>query len=274
MGNGKIAIVTGASSGIGMETAYALAGRGYRLALAARRADRLQEVAGQCRQRGSPEVLTVPTNVAVEEQVGALFDRTLEAFGRLDVLVNNAGYGLFQRVHETSTQEMRAIFETNFFGLFFGCRLAAPIMIRQKSGHIFNVSSIVGRRGTPFHGAYSATKFAVIGLTDTMRVELAPHNIRVTAVLPALTDTEFFDHSRRGQGAKQSFAKFNRMTPADVVARKIAAVVGRSRANLTFTLGGKFLVLMSALSPRLVDYGMRLYYEDLLKRLGIESRKS
>ena len=207
----------------------------------------------------------------MEEQVGALFARALEAFGRLDVLVNNAGYGLFQRVHETSTAEMRAIFETNFFGLFFGCRCAAPVMIRQKGGHIFNVSSIVGRRGTPFHGAYSATKFAVIGLTDTLRVELAPHNVRVTAVLPALTDTEFFDHSVRGRGARQSFAKFKRLTPADVVGRKIAAAVGRNRPNMTFTLGGKLLVLMSALSPRLVDYGMRQYYEDLRKRLGLSS---
>lgn len=261
------AIVTGASAGIGMETAYSFARRGYVLALAARREDKLQEVAGKCRELGSPQVLVKPTDVAVEGQVNELIGTAQKAFGRIDVLVNNAGYGLFERVHETSVEEMRRIFEVNFFGLFFGCRAVAPIMMAQRSGHIFNVSSVIGRRGTPFHGAYSATKFAVIGLTDSMRVEMSPYNVRVTSVLPALTDTEFFQQSRRGQHAQQSFAKFKRLTPASVVAEKIAAAVGKNRPNITLTLGGKFLVWMSIISPRLVDLGMRRYHDDLVKRL-------
>ena len=172
-----VAIVTGASSGIGMETALALARRGYAVALAARRKDRLEEVARECAQaagtEGGPSLddyPAVPTDVADQRQVEDLVAQTMKKFARVDVLVNNAGFGLFDRVHETSDADMRRIFDVNFFGVFYGCRAVAPVMIAQQRGHIFNIASIIGKRGSPFHGAYSASKFAVIGLTDAMRV--------------------------------------------------------------------------------------------------------
>ena len=267
MSDKPVACVTGASSGIGWQTALAFAARGYGVTLAARRRERMEELADLCRQAGG-EPLVAPTDVAEAAQVQAMADRTLEQFGRLDVLVNNAGYGMFERVHEIDEAALRRIFDVNFFGLWYGCKAVAPIMIRQRRGHIFNVSSVIGRRGTPFHGAYCATKFAVIGLTDSMRVELRPYGIRVTAVLPALTDTEFFQQSVRGQKAQSSFQKFKRLTPPHAVARKIVASVGRNKPELVFTLGGKLLVLLSALSPRLTDKMMQAYFADLVKKLG------
>jgi short-subunit dehydrogenase len=270
----RVAIVTGASSGIGAETALAFARRGYAVVLAARRADRLEEVAQRCRaagsrkgQSGTPEALVVPTDVTQEEQIQALVARAVERFGRVDVMVNNAGIGLFQRVHETTDEEMRAIFAVDFFGVFYGCKAVAPVMIAQRSGHIFNVSSVIGKRGTPFHGAYCGAKFAVMGLSEALRVEMMPHDVRVTAVCPALTDTEFFQHSRRGQSARSSFQRFKGLTPPAAVARRIVASVGKNRPEIVFSAGGKFLVLLSALWPRLADRFMKSYHDDLVRRL-------
>lgn len=272
MSQQQSAIVTGASSGIGMETALALAARGYNLALAARRQDRLTAVAQRCKEIAaasgqSIEVLALPIDVAVEEQVQGLVDRTVESFGRLDVMVNNAGYGIFARVEQMSDEEMRRIFDVNFFGVFYGARAAAKVMKRQRSGHIFNVSSVIGKRGTPFHGAYSATKFAICGMDDSMRVELRPFNVHVTTICPALTKTEFFDSSVHGSTAKSSFVRIKGMTEPSVVAHRIVRTIGRHKPEIVFTLGGKFLVLVSQLWPSLADRMMKIYYDDLAKSI-------
>ena len=170
-------------------------------------------------------------------------------------------------MHELEEKDLRDLFEVNFFGLFYCCKAVAPVMIRQRSGHIFNISSIIGKRGTPFHGAYCATKFAVCGLSDSLRVEMKPYGIRVTTVLPALTDTEFFQHSRRGKAAQSSFRRFKGLMPASAVAKKIVSAVGKNRPEITLSAGGKLLVLMSAFWPRLTDMAMTLYHNDLMKRL-------
>jgi short-subunit dehydrogenase len=261
-----VAVITGASSGIGKALALELTARCYRLTLGARRMDKLQDVADQCRKLGG-EVLAVATDVTVQAQVEALVKAATDAFGRLDVMVNNAGKGLFSRVQETTPQQMRDIFDVNFLGVFHGCLAAIPVMIAQRSGHIMNVASVVGKRGTPYHGAYSATKFAVIGLTESMRVELKPRGIKVTAVCPALTDTEFFESSARGVAAKQSFAKLRRMMPAEEVAKGMADAIGKNRPEIVFTFGGKLLAVMSALFPRAADAMMARYFADITQRI-------
>ena len=261
----KAAIITGASSGIGRETALALARAGYAVVLAARRAERLEALAETCRAGGA-EAAAVPTDVACERQVCDLVAGCVERFGRLDVMVNNAGYGLHSRVHETTAEQMQQIFQTNFFGVFFGCRAAAPVMIEQGGGHIFNVSSVIGKRGSPFNGAYCATKFAVCGLTDAMRVEMLDYNVRVTSVCPGLTDTAFFDSVHAGPARrKKSFARFRGLMPPEVVARRIVAAIGRNTPEIVFSTGGKVLALVAALSPRLADRMMKFYHDDLAR---------
>ena len=264
--NQPVAIVTGASAGIGKAAALELAGKGYIVYLAARRADKLNEIADACRQKGQSAV-AVPTDVADAAGVQALVDRAVAEAGRLDVMINNAGYGIFARVGETSDADMKRIMDVNYMGVFYGCKAAAAVMMRQKSGHIFNVSSVIGKRGTPFHGAYCATKFAVAGLTEALRVEMRPYRVRVTLVCPALTETEFFDHSSGGGAAKSSFVNFKKLMPADAVARKMVNVIGKKRPEIVFTAGGKFLVLASAIWPKLADRMMRFYFEDLAKKM-------
>ena len=266
MNEKRVAIVTGASSGIGMETALALAGKKYAVVLAARRRDRLEEVAERCREMES-EAMVARVDVAKSGEVDSLVAATVDRFGRVDVMVNNAGCGLFARVWEISPEQMREILEVNFFGVFYGCRAVAPVMMRQRSGHIFNVSSVIGKRGTPFHGAYCATKFAVCGLTDSLRVEMNPSNVRVTCVCPTVTKTEFFSHSAVARRAESSFHRITRHMSAARVGRKIAATVGRRKPELVFSMGGKFLVALSSLWPRGADAIMKLYHNDLTKSL-------
>ena len=266
-----VAIITGASSGIGQATALELARRGYAVVLAARRADRLEQVAQQCRRLGATATPVV-TDVADVKQVGDLVAGAVDQFGRLDVMVNNAGFGLVARVHETTDQQMRDIFDTNFFGLFYGARAAARVMIPQRSGHIFNVASVLGKRGSPFNGAYSATKFAVCGLTDSMRVELKPMGVHVTCLCPAYTRTEFFDHvqGRRSPRHATAFKRFRGYAQPDVVARRLVRTIGRNVPQIVFSAGGKFLALVAALSPRLADVIMTVYGNALEKPDAIE----
>jgi short-subunit dehydrogenase len=261
-----VAIVTGASSGIGAETAVAFARRGYVVFLAARRVEKLKQVAVRCREVGS-EPRIVPTDVAERTQVEALVAAAIDEFGHVDVLVNNAGYGHFARVAELDEDELRRIFQVNFYGLLYGCQAVAPHMQRRRSGHIFNVSSIIGKRGTPFHGAYVASKFAVTGLSDSLRVEMIPYNVKVTTVCPALTATEFFDVSERGRAARSSFVNIKKMTSPQQVARRIASTVGKNKPEMVFTLGGKFLLLLNSLWPRGADLLMKFYHDDLARRL-------
>ena len=263
----KVAIVTGASSGIGMETVFALVRRGYAVVLAARREDRLEQVVRRCREIASgAAVEAVVTDVSDRVGVESLVGGAVEKFGRVDVLVNNAGSGMFARVHELSEADVRELFEVNFYGVLYGCQAVAPIMIARRSGHIFNVSSVIGKRGTPFHGAYCATKFAVCGLTDSMRVEMKPYGVKVTNVCPTLTASEFFDHSRMEPRARSKYEADRKMMPASKVGRKIAATVGKSKPELVFSVGGKFLVTLSALWPRAADWIMKIYHDDLVKR--------
>jgi len=264
----RSAIVTGASSGIGLATAIELAGLGYSLLLAARRIDRLEELAQRCRQMGV-QAWSHPTDVRIPEQVEAMVRTAFDRFGRIDVMVNNAGVGLLARVDQTTDRQMREIFDVNFFGVFNGCRAVAPIMKRQRSGHIFNVSSVAGKRGTPFHGAYCATKFAMVGLDDSLRVELAPWGIRVTTVCPVLTQTEFFDNSEQSTHTKMSFRRFKKFMPPQAVARSIVLSIGKNRPQIVLSAGGKFLSLISALSPRLTDLLMRAFYADVARRMGL-----
>lgn len=260
----KVALITGASAGIGQATAVALARRGYAVTLAARRADRLEQVAQACRAAGG-EALVVPTDVTSRQQVEDAVARAVERFGRLDVMVNNAGAGLPGAVLDLDERELRGLFDLNFFGVWYGTVAAGRIMAVQGHGHIFNVSSVIGKRGTPLHGAYCATKFAVCGLTESARVELRPAGVLVTLVCPALTETEFFSGGAMSRRSGRAFRRFSRMMPPEAVGAAIARSVGRRRPQLVFTLGGKLLALIAALSPRTADAMMELYRRQLVK---------
>lgn len=249
-----VVVISGASAGIGAALARELSARGARLALAARRLDRLEELN---RELGGKH-LCVQADVSRREDCEALVARTVERFGRIDTLVCNAGYGVLRRVHETTPEQAQEIFQTNVFGTLDCVRAAVPHMLRQEPrrwrGQVVVVSSAVARRALPFFGAYSATKAAQLSLAEAMRVELHPLRVAVTTVHPIGTDTEFGDaaSARAGGGRIARIPGEMRQSPRRV-ARAMARAIERPVAEAWPFGPSRFALSLATLAPRWVD---------------------
>jgi 3-hydroxy acid dehydrogenase/malonic semialdehyde reductase len=185
---GKVALVTGASSGIGEAIAEALASEGARVTIAARRVERLQALA----ERLSPaETLAVECDVRNEEQVKSAIARTLERWGQLDILIANAGFGYRKQTVEGDPAIWKDMIDTNVYGLLLTLKHGVPPMLERKSGHVVVMSSIAGVVTTPGGGAYCGSKAAASAITDALRMEVGPQGISVTAIEPGVVISEF-----------------------------------------------------------------------------------
>jgi NADP-dependent 3-hydroxy acid dehydrogenase YdfG len=250
---GASVAVTGASAGIGRACALAFARAGARLSLCARRAERLEALAAEI-AAGGGEALVMAVDVAVEAQVHAFVAAAVARFGSLDVLVNNAGYGVRGRVEETPAAQYRELMEVNYLGTVYGCQAALPVMRRQGRGLIVNVSSIVGRRAVPGGAAYGATKAAQVSLTEALRVELRGTGVFATCVHPVATATEFAEVAARLSPGRSGGPMGPRQT-AEGVAGAIVRAAARARppAEVYPYALSRPLVWLNALSPRLMD---------------------
>ena len=190
---GEVAIVTGASSGIGEATAEALASRGASVVLAARRADELEAVAERIRTEGG-EALVVPTDVTEDDDIDALIAETVDEFETIDILVNNAGVMLLEPLESADRDNLRQMIEVNLLGLMNLTHAALPTMQAQDSGHIVNISSTAGRRAGAKSSGYNATKFGVNAFTEAVRQEVTTDGIRTTIIEPGAVDTELQEH--------------------------------------------------------------------------------
>jgi short-subunit dehydrogenase len=245
----RVVVITGASSGIGAATAVACGREGMRVAVAARRKEHLERVAADVRAAGG-EVRVVPTDVCEEAAVQALIDETVAAWGRLDVLVNNAGIGMLAPTASTSAAEFEAIMRVNYLGTVHGVLAALPHMRRQGGGHIVNVASVVGKRASPFRTAYVASKFAVVGLSEALRMELRQEGISVTAICPIGTATEFHELEVNRLGVS---GRGGPIQTAEHVARGIVRALRRPRPEVHPYPPARLLFLMNSLAPGLVD---------------------
>ena len=190
---GKVALVTGASSGIGEATAIALARAGARVAIAARRRDRLDGVAGRIADLRS-ESLVLEADVAQPEQAETIVARTVDRWGQLDVLVNNAGLMALSPIDRARVEDWKRMLDLNLLGLMVATRAALPHMRRQKDGHVVNISSTAGRVANPDASVYAATKFGVGAFSEALRREVCRDNIRVTIIEPGAVATELREH--------------------------------------------------------------------------------
>lgn len=190
---GQVAIVTGASSGIGEATARMLADKGMKVAAVARRSDRLQQLAFQ-RAGGVGEILPVTTDVSDEGDVRRLVAETEKRWGRIDVLVANAGVMLLGPILDANTDEWRTMVNVNLLGVLYSVHAVLPVMTRLKRGHIITMSSVAGRVSRLNNGVYAATKFAVGAFSESLRQEAAKDNIRVTIIEPGAVATELPAH--------------------------------------------------------------------------------
>ena len=191
--NGKVAVVTGASSGIGEATVRSLAGEGAAVVAGARRKERLDGLVEEVTRDGG-KAIAVECDVADEQQAHALVDRAIEEFGKIDILVNNAGVMLLSKVEKGLSDEWRQMFDVNVLGLLYATDAAVEAMKRQGSGHIVNISSVAGRKTRPTGGVYSGTKFAVNAISEALRQELLEDGIRITMVEPGAVATELTEH--------------------------------------------------------------------------------
>jgi NADP-dependent 3-hydroxy acid dehydrogenase YdfG len=222
---GKVALVTGASSGIGASIVRALARCGFRIVLAARSEIDLKKVAASCPE--GTETLVVPTDVRDEEQVRRMVERTIERFGQLDVLVNNAGLGVFKPVIDLTAEEFDAIVSVNLRGAFLATKYALPHMYARNDGAVINISSIAGKHGFASGGAYCASKFGLMGLMECVFHEARRHDVRVVTITPGSVDTRFFDQAHTTAPDRERI-----LHPDDVAETVVLALTLPQRALL------------------------------------------
>lgn len=242
----RVVILTGATQGIGRATTYTLAQAGCKLVLAARSAELLQKLAEELRQ-----AVAIPTDMGDTLQAAALAQKTVEVFGRIDVIINNAAIGVRDRVVDLREAEARRVMDVNYFGPLGLIQAAIPhLRHNSEGGLIINVSSIVGRRAMPGLAGYCASKAALEKFAESLRVEVAPDNIRVSTVYPGVTATKFNDNSlgesQIGRGRRTG-------VPPERVAQAILNTIRREQRDVFITLLDRTFVTVSAAWPWLMD---------------------
>lgn len=243
---GKVAIVTGASEGIGAALAATLRKRGALLSLAARSEEKLRQIAGA-------DALITPVDLTEEPSRQALVERTLDKFGRIDLLVNNAGAGLYAPSHQTPMEDARRMWELNFFAALDLIQRVTPHMKAQRQGVIVNVSSIAGKMTLPWFTLYSASKYALGSLTDGLRIELRSHGIHTMTVCPGYVNTGFQQNVIHGTpppllGRSRKWAISPEQCAEDIV-RGIEA----GKRTVVTPASGWALIVLARLFPSLMD---------------------
>jgi len=248
---GRTVIVTGASSGIGRETALAFAEAGANVVLAARRQDVLEGIVDGHRA-WCERMLPVRTDVTEDEDVAHLVEATISRFGRVDILVNNAGFGIRATIEETRPEDTRRLMEVNFFGALRCIRAMLPPMKNQRHGQIVNVGSVLSVLSAPRNGIYSASKFALRALSDALRIELRDTGIDVILIMPGYIDTPFFENQiRYGGPARISPVKGHH---PGKVARAILRACARREREVVLTTPAKLGVWTKRFAPRVLDF--------------------
>ena len=250
---GKRVVITGASSGMGRLLALRVASEGARVALVARREDRLREVANAIQSAGG-EALVVPCDVADRNQVEQAAQSILEQFGSVDVLVNNAGYGGHYDFLEWDLADAERMVQVNFLGSLYWTKALLPAMVERGSGWIAFMASVAGKIGVPGESVYAATKFAMVGFAEALSIEVEDAGVHVLTVCPGAIDTEFFDEADRKRMpdvALRSMIQPERVV--DAVMRAFAT--GKREVTVPAAIGGAYVV--KALAPGVMRSGVK-----------------
>ncbi|MBP2002110.1 short-subunit dehydrogenase [Paenibacillus shirakamiensis] len=235
----KVIVVTGASSGIGALTAQMLSEKGAIVILAARSMDKLEQVSAGL--TGKFEIMNL--DVSDDQSVEETFRTILSKYGRIDILLNNAGYGKFEQMEDMSVQEFADMMNVNYMGIVRCTKAVLPSMMKWGSGQVVNIASLAGKIGSAKSTAYTATKYAVVGFSSALRQEMRPHGITISTVNPGPIDTPFF-HLADPSGAYVKNVSWFMMKP-DKVAREIVSVIEKKKAEVDL--------------PRVAGIGIRLY---------------
>jgi NADP-dependent 3-hydroxy acid dehydrogenase YdfG len=223
----KVVVITGASSGLGEATARLLSAKGAIVVLGARRSDRLHSLMDELTRKGG-KALAVTTDVVHRDQVQKLVDAAVETYGRIDVMINNAGLMPQALLERLQVDQWERMIDVNIKGVLYGIAAALPHMQRQKSGHFINVSSVAGHKVGPGFAVYAATKFAVRALSEGLRQEAKPYNIRTTVISPGAVATELPNSVTDPDAAARIRAFYAQAAiPAESFARTVAFAIGQ-----------------------------------------------
>ena len=212
----KVVLITGASSGIGKQTAIEFAKLGSNIILVARRKNKLEQVENELKQF-NVNTLVYPCDVSKKDQVEELSKIVLQKFNSIDILVNNAGFAIYGSVSDLSIDEIESQMETNYFGMIYCVKNFLPLMLKKKSGHIVNVASVAASFGLPGITSYCASKFAMLGFSEGLKHELTGTGVGLTVVSPIMVKTNFFDHP--------SFEKMPKYLPISLNSKTVAKVI-------------------------------------------------
>jgi len=212
----KVVLITGASSGIGKETAIEFAKLGANIILVARRKDKLDQVADELKEFDT-STLVCQCDVSKKDQVQEMSKIVLEKFDSLDILVNNAGFAIYGSVSDLTIDEIESQMETNYFGMIYCVKNFLPSMLKKKSGHIVNVASVAASFGLPGIASYCASKFAMLGFSEGLKHELKDTGVGITVVSPIMVRTDFFDHP--------SFEKMPKYSPMSLSSKTVAKAI-------------------------------------------------
>lgn len=250
----QVVVLTGASSGIGRAAALLFGKAGAKLILAARNVVALQEVADEIKIMGTgAEVLVAPTDVSDWAQVQQLAEDAMTAYGRIDTWVNDAGVGVYAKAGETSVEETQQVMQTNFMGVVHGVKAALPYMEAVGGGTIINVGSVESQAALPYNSAYAASKHAIKGYTQALRMELEHDlsGVKVTLIMPAAINTPFFNHSLSKLGVLPRPA--GPVYKPELVAEAIVYAAEHPQRDVYVGGGGMLFGLMERISPTLTD---------------------
>ena len=247
--NNKVVIITGASEGIGREAALLFAEEGASVVLAARRGGLLAKVLDELKD-GPQRHMSCPTDISKAEDVKALVSKVIEKYGRIDVLVNNAAVSHIGRVRDLDLERAENVLNINLIGTIRVTREVLPHMIKQKSGHIITISSVLGKRGVSYRSIYCASKFGVEGFIESLRSEVDKHNIKISIVRPSTVRTDFSNKIRRDSDVTHH--ALDSIDPA-TVAKTIVDVAKRPKRDVNMGLLAKGFLFLNTISSVLVD---------------------
>lgn len=258
----KVVIITGASSGIGKALAMEMAARGAKVVIAARTSDKLEAIVSTLETSGT-DVLAIKTDVSVEADCQNLVDNTVKHFGQIDILINNAGISMRALFEETDIDVIRKLMDINFWGTLYCTKYALPHILKSK-GSVVGISSVAGFKGLPGRTGYSASKFAIQGFLETLRIENMKKGLHVMIACPGFTSSNIRNTALAADGSMQgeSPRDENSMMPAEEVARRIANAIEKRKKIVIMTTQGKMTVFLNKWLPFFMD---KMVYNHMAK---------
>ena len=260
--NNKVVIITGASSGIGKALALNFASKKAIVVLAARRIEKLEQIAKDI-PNSSSNILVLKTDVSIESDCKILIEKTIEKFGRIDILINNAGISMRALFEDTELSVIKKLMDINFWGTVYCTKYALPHLLKTK-GSVVGVSSIAGYKGLPGRTGYSASKFAMHGFLEVLRIENMKKGLHVLTACPGFTASNIRNTALAADGSQQSESPRDeeKMMSAEDVADKIIGAIEKKKDRLTLTTQGKLTVLLNKFFPKFMD---KMVYNHMAK---------